>query len=151
MKLENLYNLAKKEKIYIYDWHIKDANGIYINIDKVNAIALNYDKIGTYIEEKCVLAEELGHYYYDAAYSPYCKNLQLISKQEYKAKKWAYNTLIPYENLRRAILNGKTSILSLADYFNVTTQFMNKCIEFYINKYGYILTQEEMLLVSINF
>ena len=59
MKLENLYNLAKKENIYIYDWHIKDANGIYINIDKVNAIALNYDNIGTYIEEKCVLAEEL--------------------------------------------------------------------------------------------
>lgn len=149
MNLENLYNLAEKEKIKIYDWHIENADGIYINIDKLNAIALNYDNLGSYIEEKCVLAEELGHYYYDATYSPYCKNLNIISKQEYKAKKWAYNTLIPYENLRRAILNGKTSILSLADYFNVTTQFVSKCIDFYIQKYGYILTDEEMLLVSI--
>lgn len=59
MKLENLYDLAEKEKIKIYDWHIEDADGIYINIDKINAIALNYDKLGTYVEEKCILAEEL--------------------------------------------------------------------------------------------
>ena len=78
--------------------------GIFINIDKINAIALNYDEFGTYIDEKCVLAEELGHYYYDATYSPYCKDLQVISKQERKAKKWSYYALVPYENLRKAIL-----------------------------------------------
>lgn len=90
-----------------------------------------------------------GHYYYDATYSPYCKDLQVISKQERKAKKWSYNMLIPFEDLRRAILCGKKSILLLADYFDVTTQFMSKCIAFYLEKYGYILTQEEMLQVSI--
>ena len=66
MNLNNLYSLTEKEKIKVYNWHIEDANGAYINIDKINAIALNYNNIGTYIEEKCVLAEELGHYYYDA-------------------------------------------------------------------------------------
>lgn len=149
MNLNNLYDLAEKEKIKVYDWHIEDANGVYINIDKINAIALNYDKLGTYIDEKCVLAEELGHYYYDATYSPYCKDLQVISKQERKAKKWAYNMLIPFEDLRRAILSGNTNILSLADYFDVTTQFMSKCITFYLEKYGQIITEEEMLQVSI--
>lgn len=59
MNLNNLYDLAEKEKIKVYDWHIEDANGVYINIDKINAIALNYDSIGTYVEEKCILAEEL--------------------------------------------------------------------------------------------
>ena len=59
MNLNNLYNLAEKEKIKIYDWHIEDADGIYINIDKINAIALNYDRFGTSLDEKCVLAEEL--------------------------------------------------------------------------------------------
>ena len=59
MNLNNLYDLAEKEKIKIYDWHIEDADGIYINIDKINAIALNYDRLGTYVEEKCILAEEL--------------------------------------------------------------------------------------------
>ncbi len=105
MNLNNLYDLAEKEKIKIYNWHIEDSNGIFINIDKINAIALNYNHLGTCLEEKCVLAEELGHYYYDATYSPYCNDLQLISKQEYKAKKWSYYALVPFENLCKAILN----------------------------------------------
>ncbi len=149
MNLNNLYDLAEKEKIKIYDWHIEDAYGAFINIDKINAIALNYNKIGTYVEEKCVLAEEIGHYYYDATYSPYCQDMQLITKQERKAKKFAYNVLVPFENLRKAILSGKTSILSLAEYFDVTAQFMSNCIALYLEKYGYIVTKEEMLQVSI--
>lgn len=149
MNLNNLYDLAEKEKIKIYDWHIEDAYGAFINIDKINAIALNYNKIGTYVEEKCILAEEIGHYYYDATYSPYCQNMQLITKQERKAKKFAYNVLVPFENLRKAILSGKTSILSLAEYFDVTAQFMSNCIALYLEKYGYIVTKEEMLQVSI--
>lgn len=136
MKLDNLYDLTEKEKIKVYDWHIEDADGAYINIDKINAIALNYDNIGTYIEEKCVLAEELGHYYYEATYSLYCQDLQVISKQERKAKKWAYNVLVPYEDLRRAIKNGLTTVYGLANYFEVTEAFISKCVEFYIEKYG---------------
>jgi len=63
MNLDRLYDLTEKENIKVYDWYIEDANGAFINIDKINVIALNHDNIGTYIEEKCVLAEELGHYY----------------------------------------------------------------------------------------
>lgn len=136
MNLNYLYSITEKEKIKVYNWHIEDADGAYINIDKINAIALNYDNIGTYIEEKCVLAEELGHYYYEATYSLYCQDLQVISKQERKAKKWAYNVLVPYEDLRRAIKNGLTTVYSLANYFEVTEAFISKCVEFYIEKYG---------------
>lgn len=148
MNLNNLYNLTEKEKIKIYSWHIEDAYGLYLNIDKINAIALNYDNIGTYIEEKCVLAEELGHYYYDATYSPYCQNLQIISKQEKKAKKWAYTILVPYEDLRRAIKKGITTIYNLANYFDVTENFMNECIQFYLEKHSQIVTREELLQLN---
>lgn len=105
MKLNELYNIAEKEKIKIYDWYIEDAYGAFINIDKINAIALNYNEIGTSIKEKETLAEELGHYYYDATYPLNCNDTVLMAKQEYRAKKWSYYTLIPFENLRRAILN----------------------------------------------
>ena len=63
MNLENLYDLAEKENIKIYDWYIEDVNGMYLNYCNINAIALNYNELGTYIEEKQTLAEELGHYY----------------------------------------------------------------------------------------
>lgn len=59
MNLEKLYEMSEKENIKIYDWNIEDCTGIYLNYDKINAIALNYDEIGTYLEEKCTLAEEL--------------------------------------------------------------------------------------------
>ncbi len=104
MNLEKLYEISKKEKIKIYDWNIEDCAGIYLNYDKINAIALNYDEFGTYIEEKCTLAEELGHYYSDATYK-LNSDFQLISKQEYRAKKWSYYALIPFEKLKLAIKN----------------------------------------------
>lgn len=103
MDLESLYEIAEKENIKIYNWYIEDCNGFLLNIDNINAIALNYNNLGTYVDEKCTLAEELGHYYMDATYPASCNNKNLISKQEYRAKKWSYYTLIPFENLKLAI------------------------------------------------
>ena len=100
----DLYNIAEKENIKIYDWQIEDVNGLYLNYQNINAIALNYDRLGTYIDEKCTLAEELGHHYMDATYPASTTDRILIQKQEYRAKKWSYNVLIPFENLKSAIL-----------------------------------------------
>lgn len=104
MELNSLYNIAEKENIKIYDWQIEDVDGMYLNYYNINAIALNYDRLGTYIDEKCTLAEELGHYYMDATYPASCTDKVLIDKQEYRAKKWSYYVLIPFENLKSAIL-----------------------------------------------
>lgn len=104
MKLNDLYNIADKEKIKVYDWYIENAHGCFINIDKINAIALNYKDIDNSYIEKETLAEELGHYYQDATYYINCTDTILISKQEYRAKKYARMVLVPYENLKLAIL-----------------------------------------------
>ena len=104
MELISLYNIAEKENIKIYDWQIEDIDGMYLNYENINAIALNYDRLGTYVEEKCTLAEELGHYYMDAPYPASCTDKVLIDKQEYRAKKWSYYALIPFEKLKSAVL-----------------------------------------------
>lgn len=137
MELNKLYDLTEKENIKVYDWHIEDCNGIYLNYDKINAIALNYDEFGTYIDEKCVLAEELGHYYCDATYSLY-SDTTTISKKEFRAKKWSYNILIPFEELKTAVLSGLENIYELAEYFEVTVEYMQNAINFYKNKYEFI-------------
>ena len=105
MELNSLYNIAEKENIKIYDWQIEDVNGLFLNYENKNAIALNYNNLETHIEEKCTLAEELGHYYMDATYPASTTDKTLINKQEYRAKKWSYYVLIPFENLKSAILN----------------------------------------------
>lgn len=106
MDLEKLYNLAKKENIEIYDYYFdEDINGMYLNYNKLNAIALNYKNIKSSIEEKCILSEELGHYYMDATYNYNNIDRIIFDKQEYRARKWSYCTLIPFQNLKSAILS----------------------------------------------
>lgn len=102
--LDTLYTLTEKENIKVRNWYLDDCKGLFLHIDNKNAIAINHKIIESYNDEKQVLAEELGHYYMDATYLASCEDKVLIEKQEYRAKKWAYNVLIPYENLRRAIL-----------------------------------------------
>lgn len=105
MDLEKLYDLAEKENVKIYDYYIdEDINGMYLNYDKLNAIALNYKSIKNNKEERCILSEELGHYYMDATYNYSNADKILIDKQEYRARKWSYYILIPFENLKSAIL-----------------------------------------------
>ena len=103
MNLNNLYDLTEKENIKIYDWYIENAYGCFINIDKINAIGINYHDIDNSYIEKEVLAEEIAHYYGDYIYPLNCDDTILISKQEYRAKKFSYNILIPFENLKSAI------------------------------------------------
>ncbi len=106
MNLENLYDLAKKENVSIYDFYFdEDIDGMFLNYDKLNAIALNYKNIDNSREEKCVLSEELGHYYMDATYNYANIDQVVFDKQEYRAKKWSYYVLIPFEKLKSAILN----------------------------------------------
>ncbi len=148
MNLSYIEDLIDRENINLIDTYLEDTSGAYVNYDKLNIILYDSTKITSANAKKEVLAEELGHYYYDATYR-FNSDLQFITKQEYKAKKYSYNMLIPFENLHKAILNGKTSILSLSEYFDVTIEFMSKCIAFYLEKYGQLLTREEMLQVSI--
>lgn len=130
MELNTLYDIAEKENIKIYNYNIDNVNGAFINYEGINAIAMNYKKIDTEAKEKSVLAEELGHYYYDATYSPLCTDTCLISKQEYRAKKWAIKTLIPF-----AIFNENhfDSVYEVANALGVTEDLVKFAYKYYIN------------------
>ena len=104
MKLEYIEDLIYREKINLIDTYLEDTSGAYINYDKLNVILYDNDKLDTSMDKKQILAEELGHYYYDATYK-FDSDPVFIEKQEYKSKKYAYNILIPFENLKLAILN----------------------------------------------
>ena len=104
MNLDRLYDLAEAENIKIYDYYIdENINGMFLNYNKLNAIALNYNKFENSLEEKCVLAEELSHYYMDATYNYKNVDKELYFKQEYRANKYCFNMLIPFEDLKLAI------------------------------------------------
>ena len=129
MELNTLYDIAEKENIKIYNYNIDNVNGAFINYNNINAIAMNYKNIDTIAKEKCVLAEELGHYYYDATYSPFCSDSIFINKQEYKAKKWAIKTLVPIEKFQTL---KSSYIYELADEFGVTEDMIKFAYQYYL-------------------
>lgn len=106
MNIDYLYDIANKENIKIYDYNLDSSiNGLFMNYIKNNYIILNKENFICNAQEYCVLSEELGHFYMNAVYPISCMDQILISKQEYRAKKWSYNVLIPYEKLKSTILN----------------------------------------------
>lgn len=104
MCLDYLEDLIFKENINLIDTYLEDTYGAFVNYDKLNVILYDSKQIKSNTLKKQVLAEELGHYYMDATYK-FKSDEIFIRKQEYRAKKWSYYVLIPFENLKSAILN----------------------------------------------
>ena len=86
MELLDLENIANKEKIDIVNFKMKKTKARIINYSST-CIFMDYKNINSYTEEKCLLAEELGHYYYDSYYT-LLSSKDDIDRQEYKALKW---------------------------------------------------------------
>lgn len=101
MKLNKLYDIAERENIDIYNYKMNKTKARIIEQQGTH-IFIDYSQINSYSEEKCLIAEELGHYFYHAYYSLSSSQI-LIDKQEYKAMKYSYNILIPFEILKSAV------------------------------------------------
>ena len=102
MKLNKLYDIAERENICVYNFKMNKTKARIIEHQGTH-IFMDYSQIETYSEEKCLIAEELGHYFYHAYYSLSSSQI-LVDKQEYRAKKWSYYALVPFEKLKLAIL-----------------------------------------------
>lgn len=98
-----------------------------------NRIAI--DKELSNYEKACVLAEELGHYYLTVGDITNQKDIN-NRKQELIARRWGYNKKIGLIGLIEAFENGCKNRYEIAEYLNVTTEYLNEAIEYYTSKYG---------------
>ena len=101
---------------------------------KGSRIAIRQD-ITTTAEKSCVLAEELGHYYTTVG-DILDQSKPESRKQERQARLWAYNKQIGLIGLVRAFEHGCQNRFEIAEYLEVTEEFLEECIECYRNKYG---------------
>ena len=134
MNLEYIEELINKENIELINAYLKNSQGLYANYNNIKFIIYDKTKIRNSYEKKQILIEELSHYYYNATYN-FNSDLQFINKQEYKAKMESYNLLIPFDKLQLLMQNNSITLYDLADYFEVTVEYMQNAIEFYTNKY----------------
>lgn len=101
---------------------------------KGNKIAIRQD-IETTVQKTCVLAEELGHHYTSVGNILDQTNIQ-NRKQEFRARMWAYNEMVGLMGIVRAFHHGCRNTYEVAEYLEVTEEFLNDALNAYKDKYG---------------
>lgn len=134
MELDKLYSIADKENISVFETRMTNK-AIICKVDNNYHIGMDYSKIDNSVQEKEIFAEELGHYYCNALYNVYADAIT-ISKKEYRAKKWAFKTLIPPSTLLCLKEQGYNSSCEIADELGVSKELAETAYNYYKeNKY----------------
>ncbi|MBY0756548.1 ImmA/IrrE family metallo-endopeptidase [Clostridium sardiniense] len=128
---EGLLNEAHSQGIKVIEMDLGTNNpcGKCIN----NIIFIN-DRVSTK-DKYCILAEEIGHYklnYGNITNQNKIKN----RKQELIARRWGYDKNIGIVGIINAFEYGCRSRFEIAEYLNVTEQYLDEAINYYSQKYG---------------
>lgn len=113
-----------------YDFISDNIKGLYCD----NIIAINHN-IRTDAERVGVLAEELGHYHTTSGNILDMSDVQ-NRKQERQARIWAYNNRIGLYGLITAYENRCSNLYEIAEFLEVTEDFLEEAINCYRQKYG---------------
>lgn len=132
---------AEKENIKVVEIKLsKRIKGLYSN----NVIAIN-DSLSTNKEKACVLCEELGHYHTSTGNILDQSNIN-NRKQERIARAWGYRRLVGILDLIDAYKQGITNRFELAEYLDVTEEFIDECLKYYKEKYGLFYEIDEYVV-----
>lgn len=130
MTLLEVYQRAEADGIEIDEFKMKEL----ISASFPNGwIVLDRSRITSSIEEKEVLAHELGHCETESFYNIYSR-YNTKERCERKADRRAISILVPRNEYCAAIRAGYHEYWELADYFGVSCQFMLKAMEFYLTQ-----------------
>lgn len=140
---EKLLDEAKNGNMSIwenYDLSDTKLKGLYCD----NNIALS-NELSTEPEKCCTLAEEIGHHY-----TTFGNILDLCQvenrKQEQQARTWAYNKLIGLMGIVDSYKAGCHDAHEMAEYLNVTEEFLMEALERYRGKYGTYTTIDNYVI-----
>lgn len=126
---ESLFDEIERNNIEVYLGSMPAAKSASANIGNDYYIALDEQSLESTAEARCRLAHEAGHCITGSFYNLYAP-LDRRSKHERRADKWAVKKLIPKAELEVQLRQGLEPY-ELAEYFNVTEEFIHKALEFY--------------------
>lgn len=143
MEYEALLVEADDEGLTVKEMPMKYNNGRI----KGNRIAIRKD-IDTSAEKACVLAEELGHHHTSVG-----DILDMTDignrKQERQARLWGYNKLIGLSGLIKAYEAECQDRFEVAEYLDVTDEYLSECLDTYRDKYGVGVTVDDYYIMFI--
>ena len=130
MNYEQLLAAADQEGLLIKEQPLTGHDGLI----RGSRIAIRKD-IKTQVEKSCVLAEEIGHY--RTSFGNILDQSKVESrKQEYRARLYGYNLKIGLAGLIRAYEARCRDRYEMAEYLDVTEEYLEEAIDCYKSKYG---------------
>lgn len=131
-KYEEILDQAHNNNVPVYENYnfSNRIKGLYCD----GSIALNQN-LATSTEKACVLAEELGHHY-TATRDIIDQSTVENRKQEMRGRLVAYNKMVGLRGLVEAYNHHCRNLGEVADYLEVTPEFLQETIDCYRSKYG---------------
>lgn len=109
-----------------------------------NKIAIRKD-IPTQTEKACVLAEELGHHCTSSG-NIIDQNIIFNRQQELRARMYGYNLSIGLMGIAKAFESGCRNLYEMAEFLDVTEEYLKEAIESYRKKYGVFTVVDNYLI-----
>ena len=128
MKTDKLYGLAAKSGVTVDRFSMRENGSASVCIGDCCYIAIDPALTGRC--EKVMLAHEMGHCATGSFYNVYAP-LDVRKKHERRADGWAIRKLVPKYRYKKALRQGVDNLFSLAEYFEVTPDFMQKAVDYY--------------------
>lgn len=140
---EKLLAHATSEGLTVKELPLQSSDGRIFR----NRIAIRQD-IETSTEKACVLAEELGHYYTTVG-NILSQDNAWNRKQERQARLHGYNRLIGLIGIVHAFNAGCQNKYEIADFLDVTEEYLQECINCYQSKYGICTTVDNYVIYFV--
>lgn len=109
-----------------------------------NKIAIRKD-LPSSVHKKCVLAEEMGHYHTSVGRILNQSDAE-NRKQELRAREWAYDRQVGLIGIVESFQNGCQTLSEMAEFLEVTGQFLREALERYRQKYGVYTTVDNYII-----
>ena len=132
--LEKIYDILKKEKVVFIEHDLDFTDALVVETNGKYAIVKDSTKFNTSADELVAIAHEAGHIFTGSLHT--ISSTDLIGKHEKAANRWAIKRLLPYSNMKQALENGYCTKYELAEYFDVTEDFVQMAYDYYVNECG---------------
>lgn len=126
---KDLYALADQLGIVVLSFPLPDCESISLESDDNYYIGIDDMQLDSSKEERVHMAHELGHCVTGSFYNEYSP-VDNRGKCEATADRWAVKKLINKDELLKQLKNGM-EVWDLAEYFNVTEDFIRKAYHLY--------------------
>ena len=133
MEIRSLSDFAKQQNIEVLSYPMPENGSMSVMLEDGKCfIGMDDDLRDGGVQERVHLSHELGHCITGSFYNIHAA-IDHRQRHENRANKWAIQALIPVEELDDAIAQGCTEVWELAEWFQVTEDFIRKAVCFYVH------------------